>query len=441
MGKKFESDIKPKLQVNPEIIKPAPPRIEVDRNELIDGPIKLGLSGMKWTLKGYFNQLLGNNNEAKSFDMSSAGVSQSYHRINDLEIVVTSPLTPSQDKESKEFELIGSADMYPGLIAIEGDVFIGEHTDGGDYLLTVTSTSKLSDSLSSARAIEFKVISILSEDQEKALESKTVKESYWIKDRMINNLNPILTESQYGDYLEVVELLETIPCSYIDEFYDLNYDYLKVPELVPEIIDPAITNFVLEVFGVDYDHRYLKLMETPRRELEPSILDSLIDRNPSLGIRTNLSYYNSTLRGTREDSDSRLRSLSFHKHPYFAMASATKHDDVNPTRDSFAEPLVRLFEANTGSYNSVDVNPDGTHVIPFDYESKYYLFTEELYTSSSQISTFEKYVLKVIKGEEIEPAVALALYSDISKLDSLSRFYYLPIIYLMLTTSLERENE
>lgn len=440
MGKKYKEEIKPIPQENPDLSVKMPPKVEVDRNQLSEGPIKIGLSGMKWELDSYFNQILGANSEAKSLDVSSSGISQTYHRIDSLEIVVTSPIQPSQDKDSKEFELVGSADLYPGFTPSEGDVFIGDHIDGGKYLLTVTSLQKLADTLSAAHSIDFKVVSLLDDVHVKSLESKTVRHSHWIKDRINKNLSPFLTQEKYGDYLVAADLLEDIPTSYIDEFFIGHYDYLQVPDLIPDVVDPGFTNFVLELFGTDHDYRFLKLKETPKRELESSILDILMDRNPTIKIAPKVSYKDVRQRHCEKDEDVRTRSLDNSNLQYCAMATITKMDEVNVTKLESDEELISLFFENLGSYDPKEV-PDEQRVIPFNLDNDYYIFSKEFYTGDDLNNTFERVVRNVIKGKFPSTKLALAIYGTVSKMDNVSRYYYLPIVYLLLLASMEVENE
>lgn len=431
-----ESTFTAEVGSNPQIIQPAPPRVEVNSTEVDRGPIRLGLSGMKWQLDEFYQQLLGKNNEPKALDINASPVNQQYTNIKNLEIVVTSALSPNQDEDSKEFTLEGTADIYAGLSLNVGDMFIAKHADSKKYLLTVTKTRKLADTLDSAMEINFKVVDILKKEHIDNLKLKTVKTYYWVKENINHNLNPMLTEGDYGYYVDAITILEELPKNYIDEFYNLEYGFLCLPNMSSDTIDPALTNFVTDLFASDVDYRVAKLQRTAQRELETSILDTVTERNPTLRIkfRSNIE----STRGTdRLDYLARQRSFRFGSASNVVLAASVGNLNTVTYSEDNTESVMSFADYGNADYSQTPYSDNVTRVRTLTpMNDKYYIFPSEFYLMEDELPTFELVLMDYIKGVDVDTKVLIALYNDIQKLNQYSRFYYLPLIYIMLVSSL-----
>jgi hypothetical protein len=73
----------------------------------------------------YYSQILGENSALNGQMVNRSSVNQSYKKIKNVILRVTSALSQSQSEEDKGMDADGSANMYPGIIPNEGDMFIG----------------------------------------------------------------------------------------------------------------------------------------------------------------------------------------------------------------------------------------------------------------------------------------------------------------------------
>jgi len=99
------------------------------------------VEGYPWTIH-YYGQLLNKNNTLEHFDPNTPNLTQSYYKVNNLILQVSSPLSSSYDSTTGITSVTGTAIAPYKLTPNTGDVFIAQVDTGEDAIFHITSVSR-----------------------------------------------------------------------------------------------------------------------------------------------------------------------------------------------------------------------------------------------------------------------------------------------------------
>lgn len=402
------------------------------------------VGGSSWEVR-YFQQVLGGNNELTPQQLSKDAVYQQYIQVDELELKVTSALTPSQDEETKSFEVTGVALVYPSLIPNKGDMFLADIGDGREGLFTVTNSTRMSILNETCYEIEYILVSEATEERRSDLAKKVIKKTHFVKELLDHGQKPVIVDEDYADYLSLGQWQERLLGSYLASFVNKRIGTLAVPGQEFITYDPFLVKALKSITDTD-DHalaRSLKSYSTqlPDREVPQTFWDAFLKLSMDMLplCHEKLALVDACYFGRLAQFESVFFSnvqdvvypIDRHNSDICSSQLQAARHDPRDIRHQFVTTrlggLMQLMkpQGTTGFEALYPVHP----VTKDDY----YVFTEAFYfhqyEQQSQLETLVRYAMT---GKPIDRRVLVNLCELSTRWAQLERFYYTPILLILL---------
>lgn len=206
------------------------------------------IGGYPWTVQ-FYHQVLGPDDPVQPLAISIDPTLQQYHHIVDFEVRVSSPLTPTFNKERQSSSFEGSAFTYPvKLIPHRGDMFIADVGNGNWGLFTLTDVTPRQRTLQTVYEINYTMVSELTERREMDLDRKVVKRSYFQKSYLDFGRDPIVQEDTLVINTTLKSHREQLMDRYARDFIDPETRYLTIPEQNKRSYDHYLTQYIAKVY-------------------------------------------------------------------------------------------------------------------------------------------------------------------------------------------------
>lgn len=401
------------------------------------------IEGSSWVVC-YFSQILGKDNEPTPLEIGKNAVYQQYTQIDNLEIKVTSTLNSTQRPEGKSFDVVGSAIVYPPLIPNTGDVFLADVGDGTEAVFSITGTNRLTYLKDSVFEIEYVLRSYSTEEYRNDLANKVVKQVRFLKELLDHGKDPLLVEQDYHQMLDAGASEQQLLGHYFATFYQKNIGSLAVPDQTYETFDPFLTK-ALSMFMDTDEHPLIRSLkqysvELPGRDTPKTLWDALVN----LSMDT-LPLCNEKL--------ALVDARCFSTFPQYHGVAFSQIDDVVYPADKDKRDLLSR-DLSPGKFDARDIRhqfettrlgnlaqltkPKGNgiealysiHPITKD---DYYIFSEAFYfhdyKNQSQLETITRHVME---GKPVNREILAKLCEHSPRWGRLERFYYTPILLLLL---------
>jgi len=148
-------------------------------------------------------------------------VNQSYLRINNFEIRLTSPLEYSYEQQQTQSSLIGEASVYPGFQPLMGDLFIYPLQAGQLGIFKINAAPRrLTIKKLSAHLISFELIKILNNTELNELLERVRDVAWFDKQRFLNETAALLTSDDVKDLEYMNEKYSELLHYFHTQFYD-----------------------------------------------------------------------------------------------------------------------------------------------------------------------------------------------------------------------------
>lgn len=401
------------------------------------------VSGSRWVVN-YFAQMLGSGDELTHQQMAKDPVYQQYTQIQNLELKVTSPLSGSQRDTGNSFDMTGTATAYPPLIPNTGDVFLADIGDGREGVLSVTSSQRLSMLKESVFEIEYVLVSFATEDYRDDLAKKTVKQTHFIKDLIDHDHDPFVVEEDYQHLLEADKQERLLMNQYFATFFDKTIGTVAVPDQTHLTFDPFLVNGIKQFIDTDSHPlaRSIKQysVELPGRDYPKTFWDVLLGLSMSeLPLcHEKLALVDAKCFGQIPQYEgvtySRVEDVVFPvdrknddlSHGLFQSGQVATRDirhQFNTTRLGSLDQLNRTSNSEVGSVPPI-------HPVTKD---SYYVFSEAFYFHDHERqSELEAITRQVMDGGPVDREATIRLSKDVHRWGSLERFYYTPILLVLL---------
>lgn len=434
-------------------------------NDLRYTPVRsllTAISGSPWILNEYFSQYLNADNATAAQNINRQGPYQQYMRIKRLEIMVTSGAAAAQDQQSGEMSVQGSATTYPGLIPNNGDMFVADAWDGRRLIYTVSNVERLSIMKDTCYRFDFKVVGYDDAVRYGDLVSKIVKDTVFVKDFVYTNQQSFVIDSQFEFYQKGQQFVMDSQERYLKDFVHKRYQTFLVPGQELTTYDPYIAQAVMRLIdgALLPQKTQAKLMnvDTAYPYEVQTLWDGLLDLNGD--NRSGWAVALGCIESSYFNHAPRYASIRWSgiEQVYHALANAdyigtlpaefylTEFGIGQPVMQSLLAPLksVGLPKTLITSLN-VDVSAEDpeTPVIPsppplIHHVSSdiYYVFTKAFYDQSAGQSVLEFEVNKALAGIKVSHVHLMELIKDSYKWTYLDRFYYLPVLWVLVRTSL-----
>lgn len=400
------------------------------------------VEGSSWIVD-YYSQVLGKDSPLSGQQISLSSPYQSYKKIVGLEIKVTSALSTSQDDESKEMSVNGSAVVYHSVVPNDGDMFVADIGEGKKGLFRITSSTKKSI----FRVACYEIGYSLDTDQEAKrndLESKVVESLYFNKDYLNLGRDPLILASDHQARLELKKTYEVMIYQYFKKFMSNEYKTLVLPaQKGRSVYDHFLVKFLLDTIDnwdchearfvralvVDDDHAMQSnSFWTALQHREAAYLETSFTRTALVSTRTFTA--NPRLNGIR------FTGIDQVVYPTDAVVTVNGElvstDKPLSTQSVFPSPTAQgQLNAMVRAINLQTLGGEWGEVFPVTQDSCYVL-SEAFYSRASGQSYLESLVWRYLDGESLQAQVLLDVSKAVHGWGILEQFYYTPILMLFI---------
>lgn len=376
------------------------------------------IDGSSWTVD-YYSQILGSDQVQEGQDLAAPDVLQSYRLIKDLELKVTAALTSTQDEQTQEFSVTGTAFIYAAVIPNIGDMFIANIGDGRDGVLEVTSAKRMTHLEGSCYEVNYEVVDYLNDARQADLDAKVVAELVFSRERLANATKGLLTDYDVVSLSDVDEMLEKLAHNYYHTFYHQDQRTLMIPESMT--YDPHVVRFMYALNSGEFEAPNIRELILSHETLRYDTIYSVLLADSGLG--------RATVKRMRDASPWEFSNVavlggiahSRAEHVVFPYGTATIGMDEGkvalPT-----EPVDMLIP--------VDPLPD---IISVEADP-YYVFSQNFYKGELAMSVLEKEVGSFMSGDAVNVSTVLDLCNKVDDWMIEDYFYYTPILMMLLKT-------
>lgn len=424
--------------------------VTVDTRYVPQSALLTHLEGSSWTVN-YYSQVLGEDNAVEGQDVTRSEIYQQYRLIKGFEFKVTTPLSTSQDPVSKSMQMTGGANVYPFVVPNVGDMFLADMGDGKEGLFKVTSSERRSIMKDTAHAIEYMWIDYSTPQRRGDLGQKTVQTLYFVRDFLMHGQNPLLVEEDYRNAKELVERYHEMAGVYFRAFTSDEFRTMLLPAQVGPTYDPFMMAAVKSHFstwdapelrhlrtlnvGGDNAMRSLTLWEVLSKR-QPRLLKGAARRMGLVMARSFSSPADPMMEGIY------WSGLSYVVYPKDPTINVNLEDVVvkkEVVLDEIVDSASKILSLNDliGLQELAGLPYDDAPLIHQVLVDDHYVFSQAFYDQSSTgQSKLELAVGDYLNGRAISHKLLLAFCDTYHAWGGLERFYYMPIVLLLIKASI-----
>lgn len=388
------------------------------------------MEGSKWTVN-YYNQNLGKDDSGKLLDSANPPALRPMTKVENLVLIVDSPMNENL-YESME----GTAIFYAGkLRPYVGDNFVVPLLNKRLAIFQITSVKLKTYVNKDIYAVSYQVFLFnnnqATEDFLIILEQSVNRKFYFNSDFIRNRSSVLLTNEENNRYQDAIGQMAYLSRTWIQTFRDFKTNLFLINQTCSSM-DRNLEKFFLSIIEQD--------------DLDSSPVFANTTYSPFGGRLDRYTIFDLLL----DKKHIRLDDIC-HKAVKLTCAGGMGID-------------VRIGDLSILGFNCIifpykdlkhlgEINLDGCHIaldFEVDDESIFkntllpdivglskqagtYLFNTNFYSADrSDLSTLELLILDYIEDRELDTVKLLELANSVNKFTLLEKFYYLPIIYLLL---------
>lgn len=445
---KLKPEADPKLNLhNVDVPKENYKGILADNSNTPVVSLQAYIDGMPWVVS-YFKQLLGEHNDLRPLDVGSHDASQQYEKYGELELKVATALTPSYDSETAKSSVTGSA-VIPVITPNIHDYFISDAGSRQYGIYRVTNVERRTFNRDSVYLIDYQLVGYASSESEayQALESRTIRRFRFSKKRLVEGLSPILRMEEYELLSDFHRYYSEMVSDYMRDFFNRSYMTIVVPGQSTPVYDVWLADFLYTLVdpGDHSDIRNMRVLslEHDRYLKQGSLWKAMGERRWDMVARVN--HFAQLV--PREA----FHTSTFIKGPvYWAVRLYVYPKTPDTTNQINGYPLPKdggFSEIrNASGDGSLDITEEGnyfTHsgksipIIKAVLSDEYYVFSEAFYEGKGEMSVLEILIKDYLKCQTLDFTMLSALVANYHRWPALERFYYGPMILLLLKTAVE----
>lgn len=200
------------------------------------------IQGYPLTLIAYYNQSLYRDQDP---DGNNNGQHLQYKKINNLDVKLEGQFDRSFDATTGYNSVTGSMTIFaPGLIPVDGDLFLADMGDGRIGQFQINRPEPLSIFANMAYRADFTWMAIASAAHISTLDKKVILESFYVAEFIAAGKNPLLTSKEFNDRRFAKDQLASMTIGYLSEFFSRVYSTLIVPKQPLAAYDPYVVSFL-----------------------------------------------------------------------------------------------------------------------------------------------------------------------------------------------------
>lgn len=409
------------------------------------------MEGSRW-LTTYYQQVLDRDSELTAQSLHKSAPYQQYIKISDLELKVNSELSQTQTQESGEFEIQGSATMYPPVIPNVGDMFLADIGDGRAGVFAIVTSERRTILKQACFQVEYRLVDYDTETRLADLEAKTIQSTHFVKSFLEYGENPVIIESDYQTHRSLNELYSELISQYLGDFYSRRFETILVPDQPRITYDAFVVKTILAILDTT-DHRMVQKIKNlnvnglPEMD-SPTIWDCLLELSDDMlplvvrrvGLQTSKAF------GT----------FPYYEGVYFSgiqdvvFPDEPRSDVDAPYEDCPSPKLLQPLIAGNPRHPLVpgvippeyvkDAEATGIHRLPDIHpviRGNHYVFSQHFYNGIfDTTSKLEMLVMDALARRPVDLNVLAHLAQTAKDWASVERFYYVPALMILLKTNL-----
>lgn len=403
------------------------------------------VEGSSWTVH-FYTQIVDDDDPLSGQKLNRGGAQQQYRLIKNFELKVSSPLTASQDEQSRAMVVNGTANVYSSLKPNDGDVFLADVGDGKEGVFEIRKSRRMGVLKDAIHEIEYQLVDYATPERLADLKAKTVKVEVFVRSQLDTNQTPFLAEGDYLQRQELKSCVSEVAEVYFSTFLQREYMTLTVPDQNQETYDPFLVDAVLALFTTDQaqDLRYVRQLNCAGDEVmkATTIWDVLLNRTPMLlprvsrqmGIVRARSFEpRAVLEGIFHsgityvvyplEPERSLRSSDLRRQKV-TVGSITRPAPINTLDAALDTPVLSGLDNVQGN--------GGMDMLPTAGSTPYYVFSQAFYENQPNVSRLELQVRAFLAGKAMDPAQLLEMIKTYVGWEAIDQYYYAPVLILLI---------
>lgn len=400
------------------------------------------VEGSDWNVT-YFSQVVGHDDEVIQNDMGLSDVLQTYTKINNLILKVTSSINPLQYVDNNSISSLGTAIYHNSIPPNVGDMFYAPLLNNNIGIYTVIEVRRKTYTKYTVYELKYRLNSIVDIDSNniKDLHDKAVREYYYDPDLFGFIGSPLLTTTANNFRLNLKEAYTDMANYYFRLFLNNTYNTLLLPGQDSLTYDPFLMDFIFSVVNVNDSPFISKIRRISKEGLNTNhqtIYDLILNRSDK--FKSVIAKKYSPVYTKWFNTDGRLFN------PYFAgityiMYPNDQQNTINSEtiQSNYITPLkeVPITHVDLSLLENTTVN--GVPLIPQVLDDTYYIFTNNFY-NGGELTVIEQTVINYIKQNPIDMESFSVLLEKYKYWGYLEQFYYLPILMVIINSGINNIN-
>lgn len=425
------------------------------------------VSGSRWSVN-YYAQVINTDSQLMSQSPTTSGVYQQYKLIKGLCLRVQTPLAQNQDTDTKMMQIDGSAIVFGGIVPNEGDMFTADIGVKQHATFRVTETKKNSIYKEATYEISY-AMSSADEHYIQDLEEKTIARYYWREDFITRGHKPLILESEAHAVSELQKAYRELCDYYFPTFFSNEYKTMVIPLQEYSTYDPFLAKFIADHFS-NSDHHLLQKyrvlnLGSDRAVTQPCIWDAIAKQSRSVlkhGFTKVGMVWTSQFSGVGFFNGIKWTGILQCVYPTNPRIGygLLEMDEVLPVNangyngttpytfyaDEHEDPdaVQRAYNAMPpeenakATYATLDAN--GNVAFPGVGVDDHYVFSEHFY-QDNEPSILEAMVLKYLDEQELDVEQLIKTAEVATEWGVLEQVYYIPILLMMIRSTIEQFHE
>lgn len=365
----------------------------------------------------YYGQYLGEDDPAiNSGDVNDPTLKQ-YLKIDAFEIRITSETTLSYDQNTGTSLVTGTANVYPVITPIVGDVFIALLISGSYGLFEVTAANRVSQFKESAWVIEYNQIDYLTVELEEELETHVVGVLQFDVTKLSYGDNPLLTKTEYNRNTDKNLIITNLVRLYYSSFYSKKADTFVLPN------DGTYLGTMYDSHLVEFWNTFITNKQWLDGRIPPTTYDVTL-HNVDAAIYTTWDAISAQSIDILDYASKNMERASTHIFNIPYQRHSLMVSDINYV----VIPILKADKVAT----DITVEPN---TINNSLMLSPYIFSLEFYNNTVDQSALEINARKLILKQVVNFTDLLPIVEAIKTAAPIVQFYHIPILIVLLIVS------
>lgn len=386
----------------------------------------------------WYNARIGMDQEPDGFNSGQTTPHQAYRLIKNMRLKLNSPFDYNIEASHAITDFTTVAKIYvPGFVPMAGDAFLMEIGNGRLGRFEVERVRPLSIYQNRAYEFELRLMELATTTVVAAMDAKVVQTLYFIEEFILNGQNPLLTQEAFNSRLELKRQLTMLSKQYIAENYSHQHSTLLVPEQDLATYDPYVVTCILNLLEHDAHPLMKKIrdLNVDGRQtrnyvdLYTVLLNCDIDSLPM--CFTDAGIINTrTFSGNYSMASIRFSQILQMVYPVNKNHGSDRYYDAGSSGEEDARPLHRP----AGLYTPIN----GNDPVELTLAERNYVFPNSFYAlEDASQAALTKLTMDYLENKAIDTPTLTALIAQRKNWSSVERFYYEPILIILIKASLK----